>query len=217
MINNMELKKKAAIAIKKNYCKCIFVPVLFILCLWLNNLFVNPIDQYSMFGKVSVSAANIFAWFGVQVFLINPLFVGIIHFYICNSRSRSILSDVLPKSNYSQVVIGMFLKDVFILLWSCMFLAPGIVKLYEYSMVPYLFADCPELSWREVFRESKRLMKGNKMDTFVLELSFVGWMLLAFCTCGIVAVFWVNAYVFATGTELYLFLKQPKAEEPTIL
>lgn len=51
MINNMELKKKAAIAIKKNYCKCIFVPVLFILCLWLNNLFVNPIDQYSMFGK----------------------------------------------------------------------------------------------------------------------------------------------------------------------
>lgn len=78
MINNMELKKKAAIAIKKNYCKCIFVPVLFILCLWLNNLFVNPIDQYSMFGKVSVSAANIFAWFGVQVFLINPLFVGII-------------------------------------------------------------------------------------------------------------------------------------------
>lgn len=71
MINNMELKKKAAIAIKKNYCKCIFVPVLFILCLWLNNLFVNPIDQYSMFGKVSVSAANIFAWFGVQVFLIN--------------------------------------------------------------------------------------------------------------------------------------------------
>ena len=37
MINNMELKKKAAIAIKKNYCKCIFVPVLFILCLWLNN------------------------------------------------------------------------------------------------------------------------------------------------------------------------------------
>ena len=82
MINNMELKKKAAIAIKKNYCKCIFVPVLFILCFWLNNLFVNPIDQYSMFGKVSVSAVNIFVWFGVQVFLINPLFVGIIHFYI---------------------------------------------------------------------------------------------------------------------------------------
>lgn len=212
MINNAELKKKATIAIKVNYWKCIFVPVLFILCLWLNNIFISPVDQYSTTGKTSITTTNILVWFGIQVFLINPLFVGIVRFYICNSRGHSTLQDILPKSNYSQVVIGMFLKDVFILLWSCMFLAPGIVKLYEYSMVPYLFADCPELSWREVFRESKRLMKGNKMDTFVLELSFVGWMLLAFCTCGIVAVFWVNAYVFATGTELYLFLCQQKTE-----
>lgn len=208
MINNAELKKKATIAIKGNYWKCIFVPVLFILCLWLSNIFISPVDQYSTTGKTSITTTNILVWFGIQVFLINPLFVGIIRFYICNSRGHSTLQDILPKSNYSQVVIGMLLKDVFIFLWSCLFLAPGIVKLYEYSMVPYLFADRPELSWREVFRESRRLMKGNKMDTFVLELSFVGWMVLAFCTCGIAAVFWVNAYVFATGAELYLFLSQ---------
>ena len=60
-------------------------------------------------------------------------------------------------------------------LWSLLLLIPGIVKAYEYRMVPYLLADYPELSTEEAFRISREMMNGEKMNTFILDLSFIGW------------------------------------------
>ena len=71
------------------------------------------------------------------------------------------------------------------------------------------------MSWRDALKKSKEMMKGNKMDTFILDLSFIGWGLLAACTCGILAVFWVTPYMYATGVELYLVLGG-KTHEPVV-
>lgn len=65
-----------------------------------------------------------------------------------------------------------------ILLWSLLFLIPGIIAAIRYSMAPYYLAEDPSLKAREALRKSKETMKGQKMTYFMLSLSFVGWNLL---------------------------------------
>ncbi len=87
--------------------------------------------------------------------------------------------------------IGLSVKTaVFTLLWSLLFIIPGIVAAYSYSMAPYILADKPELTGGEAIAESKRVMKGRKMKLFLLDLSYTGWILLGILTLGILLI-WV--------------------------
>ena len=100
----------------------------------------------------------------------------------------------------------MFLKELKIVLWSLLFVIPGIIKAYEYLMVPYILAENPNIDSKRAFQMSRDMMKGEKWDTFVLELSFLGWTLLGVLACGIGSLF-VAPYMQATFTELYEVLK----------
>ena len=102
----------------------------------------------------------------------------------------------------------MFLEGLYIFLWSLLFIIPGIIKTYEYLMVPYILAENPELSTKEVFARSKQMMTGDKWNAFVLQLSFLGWILLSVFTCGILLIFYVGPYSELTYAELYAVLKQ---------
>ena len=102
----------------------------------------------------------------------------------------------------------MFLRDLFIGLWSLLFIIPGIIKSYEYRMVAYILADQPELTRKEAFELSRKMMNGNKWNAFVLDLSFIGWGFLAAITFGILGVFYVNPYIQHTDAALYLKLKE---------
>ena len=112
----------------------------------------------------------------------------------------------------------MFLRGLFESLWTLLLVIPGIYKHYEYYMIPYLLADNPEMEWHEAFRLSKEMMAGNKFDTFVLELSFIGWYLLGMLVCCIGGIF-VNPYYEMTFVELYWVLRDqvmgPQPSEPT--
>lgn len=71
------------------------------------------------------------------------------------------------------------LKWLFTLLWSMLLFVPGIIAAYSYRMALYILIDHPEMSAMECLRESKRMMKGHKMELFVLDLSFIGWSFLS--------------------------------------
>ena len=78
-----------------------------------------------------------------------------------------------------KVVALNLLTGLFIILWSMLFVIPGIVAAYRYRMAQRLLMDHPDWSAMECIRESKRLMQGNKASLFVLDLSFFGWQLLS--------------------------------------
>jgi uncharacterized membrane protein len=71
------------------------------------------------------------------------------------------------------------LMSIKIMLWSVLFIVPGIVKAYAYSQSFYVLYDNPDYTASQCIKESERLMKGNKLEYFVFELSFVGWALLS--------------------------------------
>ena len=54
--------------------------------------------------------------------------------------------------------------------------------------------DNPNLSSKEVVEESEKLMTGNRGKYFVLQLSFIGWAILACLTFGI-GFLWLTPYI----------------------
>ena len=99
-----------------------------------------------------------------------------------------------------------FLVGLFTFLWSLLFIIPGIVKSYSYSMAMYILAENKEKPALECINESKAMTNGHKMDLFVLGLSFIGWGLLGSVTLGI-AYIWVFPYTQATYANVYNSLK----------
>jgi len=93
------------------------------------------------------------------------------------------------------------------LCWSLLFIIPGIVKSYSYRMVPYILAENDEISGKEAIELSMQMMNGHKWNTFVLDLSFLGWQILSAFTLGILSVFYVAPYIHATDAELYKTLR----------
>ena len=99
--------------------------------------------------------------------------------------------------------VARLLCAIYTALWSMLFLIPGIIASYSYSMVHFVMAENPEMSANEAIRESKRLMQGNKWRFFCLQLSFLGWELLAiFFTAGI-GLLWVVPYQQAAYAAFY--------------
>lgn len=160
-----------------------------------------------------ISAVMLFSVFQtlLKIFLLNPLAVGCDKFFI-NSRENG--GEELShlkwsfETDYKKIVLSMFLRDLFIGLWSLLFIIPGIIKSYEYRMVAYILADQPELTRKEAFELSRKMMNGNKWNAFVLDLSFIGWGFLTAITFGILGIFYVNPYIQHTNAALYLKLKE---------
>lgn len=111
------------------------------------------------------------------------------------------------KRNYKGAVSTMFLKDVTVYLWSLLFVIPGIVKGYAYCMVPYLLHDNPNLTSKRALEISNEMTMGHKGDLFMMQLSFIGWILLTVLTCGILGVVYVNPYMELTMAGAYDHLK----------
>ena len=96
--------------------------------------------------------------------------------------------------------------DLKTLLWLFLFIVPGLIKAYEYSMIPYLLAENPNITTDEAFSLSKQMTTGQKMDLFVLDLSFLGWIILGLICCGI-GILFVLPCPQATKAEVYLTLR----------
>lgn len=107
---------------------------------------------------------------------------------------------------YGNLVWVMFRRQLSIVLWSLLLVIPGIIKTYEYYLVPYLLAEDPHLSWEQARNKSCGMMDGNKIDVFVLQLSFIGWDILGSLLCGVGHVF-VAPYKEAVYAELYHTLR----------
>ena len=151
-----------------------------------------------------------------KVFVGNLLKMGGYRFFILNQTAQpgiGTLLDGFRSGHYVNIVLTMFLRDLFTTLWSLLLVVPGIVKHYEYLMVLYIIAENPAMDYKEAFQISKQMMDGEKMEAFIMDLSFLGWYLLSAVTCGLLAIFYVNPYVQASFAEMYTFNKQKAYQE----
>ena len=107
------------------------------------------------------------------------------------------------------LVLGL-LQSVYLVLWSLLFVIPGIVKYYAYSMSYYIKADNPTLDANACIDQIQKMMKGHKAELFLLDLSFLGWIIVG-ALCFGVGTLWVDAYITAAHASFYEDLRaQPQ-------
>ncbi len=145
------------------------------------------------------------------ILVADPLIVGEKKYFLKARRNNNtkigVLVEVFQKEHWFHIAIIMFLRNIYNALWYLTIIG-GIIKTYEYRMIPYILADNPNIERKEAFRLSKQMMKGNKWKTFILDLSFLGWNFLSVLTFGILSILYVNPYNATTMTELYVVLKE---------
>ncbi len=234
MWDRRELKSRAKEALKMNYWKAVLVSLILAVLtgstIWSSGgsaasgqsasayqeevgTIVDSMDVNILLIFLAVLAGVILTALIIdmvlKIFLWNILEVGCQKFFVdCKNHKAGLKEIVFGFSNgYGNIVKVMFLKNLFLVLWTLLLVVPGIIKAYEYRMIPYLLADQPDLSGKEVFARSKEMMRGNKWRAFVLDLSFIGWYFLSAFTFGLLAVFYVAPYVNLTDAELYHALK----------
>ena len=166
-------------------------------------------EEYApiLISAVLLVMAFSFIW---NTFIGYPVMVGMNRFFMENRLSGSKIDRlfyVFKSGNYLNVVKTMFLLNLKVFLWSLLLLIPGIIKSYEYYMVPYILAENPGISSKRAFEISKEMTNGEKFDIFWLGLSFFGWILLGTLACGI-GVLFVEPYIQTTFAELYQVMRE---------
>jgi len=138
----------------------------------------------------------------LRIILGPALSVGLIAYFLALHRSQNpVFSVLFSKMQFLWRCLGMYLLiGLFIFLWSLLFIIPGIIAAYKYSMAPYILADNPEIDAFEAIRRSKEMMDGHKLRLFYLQFSFIGWFILS-----IVAISILYAILGIVGTALGLF------------
>lgn len=159
----------------------------------------------------------------LSIFVLIPLTIGMMRFFVQNRFGHTQYETVFSgfKYGYGNSVLTLFVTDLFIGLWSLLFIVPGIIKALQYSMVSFILSDNPNIDQSRARQISKAMTDGEKGNIFVLILSFLGWALIPAIVGGIFGYFnsligdmissigmiFLYPYIHATFTELYVFLR----------
>ncbi|WP_405376599.1 DUF975 family protein [Pseudobutyrivibrio sp.] len=225
-----EVKSIGKAAFKANYWKCVLVALILGVVSGGATYTIKNRGEYdprevanAIFSGLSAEEMRaLMAFFGglvgmalligflIQIFIKNPLQVGCYRFFKKNVEDGQAELGIIGEGfgDYGRVFVTLLLRDIFLCLWSLLFLIPGIIKMYSYRMVPYIVKDNPELSATEVITKSREMMNGHKWKAFLLDLSFIGWIFLGLITCGIVFVFWTAPYMESADAALYVELSK---------
>lgn len=155
-------------------------------------------------GIITAVASTILPGLG-GIAISGPMEAGVDSIYMTLQREEEPSVEQLFSGfeNFLNTFLAGVLRTVFVWLWTLLLIVPGIVASLGYSQVFYILNDQPELEAMEALRASKELMDGHKLEYFLLQLSFLPWMLL--CVF-ILPMFYVVPYISATNAAYYDYL-----------
>ena len=145
----------------------------------------------------------------VSFLTLGPLTYAIAKAFLASARTGEQVRVDAVFDGFKEDFVGNFLlgflMELFIMLWSLLFIIPGIVKSYAYAFAFHIKADHPDYDWKQCLSESERLTAGHKGELFLLDLSFIGWLFVCILTFGLGAL-WLSPYMQMTRTAYYLQL-----------
>lgn len=220
--NSSEIRAKSRRILDGNWGQAVLVVLVFGLISGISGSFgallSNDEGIFSAPGFAALSSLLSFAITIYTVLVINVLTFGYtVTFLKLNREGKVIFENLfLGFKDYGRVVGVMFLKNLFIFLWTLLFIIPGIVKTYAYSMTEFIIADNPQMDALSAITKSKEMMRGSKGKLFILDLSLIGWWFLSLFTCGI-GYLWLMSYYLTNRAVFYQELSGDKGFDEPIL
>ncbi len=183
---------------------------------------LNGINKIVFQGRI-VASVTIFVLAILSllfsVFIANLFVVGRNRYFLEHRRYRKTKFDrlffVYQTRTAKNVALIMFLRSVKQILWNFTIIG-GIIKYYEYLMIPYILAENPKISVKDAFALSKQLMLNNKWNAFKIHLSLFPWLLLDFVTLRMISLFFVNPYRECIFAEVYMNLRHENSDSEMV-
>jgi uncharacterized membrane protein len=141
-----------------------------------------------------------------------PLMLGFLGYFSKKARGEQVkLGNLFDGFNlFGKGLLLFLLRGIFLALWSCLLIIPGIVKSFSYSMAFFILRDNPDIKVTEAITRSRKMMKGNKGKLFGLYLSFIGWGILCILSLGI-GFLWLVPYINLSVANFYECVKQTQS------
>ena len=169
------------------------------------NLWMMGLAVCLLIGLMESAAAGILPGIGALI-VVGPLEYGMAFIFLKQARDHQPvqLGDMFRgfQDDFGGTFLIGLMTSLFTFLWSLLFVIPGIIAAYRYSMATYIMAENPTIAPTEAIERSKALMDGRKSDLFCLDLSFFGWALLTVLTAGIGAL-WLTPYMAVSRAAFY--------------
>lgn len=183
---------------------------------FLNSFNMMFLHQSISTAFISLVAALITLWF--YIFVQRVLVVGKNRYFLEQRRYKKTPIDKLlfpfRLKRGLHIAYILLMKGIYKVLWYFTIIG-GLIKRYEYFMIPYVLAENPDVTKEEAFRISKEMTDGRKWELFKLDVSLLGWYLLNYITLGFSNLFFFNAYKETLYAEVYMKLRKEKYETLT--
>ena len=209
-MDRLKIKMSAKESLKGHYGEIILMFIVYALVCFAFGFVAGLLDgifktTFVVEGANAGETAPVGLFVTICEILTTALFsFGIFSYFLKLSRNEEVsYKELFSKTNlwFGFIAIS-FLVALFVSLWSLLLIIPGIIASYSYKLVYNVKLDNPDMSSLEVLRKSKELMRGHRLDFFVLELSFIGWIILGACTFGILYI-WLIPYMTVTECNFY--------------
>ncbi|MFD3450137.1 DUF975 family protein [Microbacteriaceae bacterium 4G12] len=172
--------------------------------------------SYSFSGEEEITLIGVLGVFLIYafIFIFSIAIQGIMNYgyknitlRLAKQESTGIdgLFEGFRKNNIFKSIKLALLTTIYTFLWSLLLVVPGIIKFISYSMAYFIILDHPEYTASEAIKKSQEMMKGHKLDLFMLTLSFIGWFILGLFTFSI-GYLWIYPYYMTTVSQFYLNL-----------
>ncbi len=114
---------------------------------------------------------------------------------------------------FLQAMVMSLTRDILIFLGLCLLIVPGVLLMYGFALAPYILTEESDCTGWEALQRSHDLMRGHRMELFWLELTFIGWHILAAFTFGIGQLF-LTPYINSARTSFYRELTKGGRPKP---
>ncbi len=156
---------------------------------------------------ILIFAISIFVSVILPVIIAGPSTAGAMEYFLTFTRTgkaqyADMFSSFRNKIQFQRSSQALFFMALFYSLWYLLFIIPGIIAIYSYSLTFFIMADEPHLSALEAIAKSKKMMRGRKAQLFWLQLRFTGWHYVAGFSGG-VGYLWLGPYMATTTASFY--------------
>lgn len=202
MKSNQDFKNEALASLKGNWPAAVVSTLIMV-------MIAGSVSGVSLDAETYPVLTIPFGFF--SIFILLPVGVGYSLAYrkLVTGGDTDLLGNMFRvgfSSRYLKIVGTMLLANIYVFLWTLLFIVPGIIKEFSYAMTPYILVEEPELTANQAIDKSRAMMRGHKFDLFWLYLSFLGWGILCIFTLGI-GYLWLAPYMEASQSAFYAEVK----------
>ncbi|EOL46377.1 DUF975 family protein [Enterococcus caccae] len=175
----------------------------------------NRTVTYTQTTTIETRFSGFYAFlFGLLLVIVTILYRGMVQWAAIENvegrhfNLKSIFTSFI-KENGKRTVSANLLVTMYTVLWSLLFVIPGVIKQLSYGMTNYLLKKDSELTPKEAMELSQTLMQGYKLEYWLFSYSFIFWQFATMFSFGLAGIYVIPYY----NVSEVLFFDQIIAEK----